>query len=695
MPQAIPVILAFAKTAVGKFLIGTAINLGVSALSAKLNQPKGPKPRDLQTQIRAGAADRVQHFGRVRVGGVLMFADFYRGDPRIDISDGIFSPTYSSGNIACVLLAVSTGGITGVDQWYLDGKPVGVDAEGWVQTAPWRNRVRLRVRTGRGAEAEGGAWDTLRAMFPMRWTAAHRLDGVATVLGEFKAVPPEDVNDVYPGGRPPEITAVIRGTPCFEPATGAESFTVNPIRHLLHYLSDAGSGTVPLAEFDLASWLTAIGDCTDDLPTVGGTRPRYAGGGSHQLAEPQKDVAGRILEGVGGALHLTQAGLVGVRVAKWRAPTIVIDDSKIVSLDCGPGRSKLDRVTTLVPEYVEPSLDYTETTADPWEDARAIARFGEPKPRELSLLTVQHHGQARALTKIAAARENPRVTAAVSLRFWGLRLLGVERVILHRPDRGLDMVPMRIVALSLDLNAGDGVVKVELESDEAAAYAWTAAQEGGKPAAPALSVNGRAPILAPVITGVAVETDAGAPPAYISGTVAPIAGYLAVVQFRRSGGEWVSLTVNQGTGYFRTPGLADGATYDIRAARILGGINAAAVAFGLFGPGDPTKFSPWTTLPGIVVIANGTPPAQPELVEATRSGDTITIAFRPDLGANYAQTGIWRGAPFADATFVRWVRDQSSTVTVRLTGAPAPTTYWLRSGNGSGVTADPLNIGTL
>jgi len=34
-------------------------------------------------------------------------------------------------------------------------------------------------------------------------------------------------------------------------------------------------------------------------------------------------------------------------------------------------------------------------------------------------------------------------------------------------------------------------------------------------------------------------------------------------------------------------------------------------------------------------------------------------------------------------------------VTVRLTGTPAPMTYWLRSGNGSGVTTDPLNIGTL
>lgn len=69
--------------------------------------------------------------------------------------------------------------------------------------------------------------------------------------------------------------------------------------------------------------------------------------------------------------------------------------------------------------------------------------------------------------------------------------------------------------------------------------------------------------------------------------------------------------------------------------------------------------------------------------------------FQPDLGANYALTQIRRGAAFAGAQIVRTVRDQASTVTVRITDAPPPETYWLRSGNGSGITSDPLNIGTF
>lgn len=675
MPQAIPVALAFAKTAVGKLLIGAAINLAVNTVIAKINRPKGPAPRDVQSQIRSGSADRTQHFGRVRTSGTVMFSDWAEvGGTRR----------------AFVLLAISTGGITSVDQYYLDGKPVTVNGDGWVQTAPWTNRVRLRSRTGRPPEFAGGFWTDLHSAFPTRWVPGqHQLDGVATILAEFNAVSPEQVQEVYPSGSPPEVSAVVRGRQCYEPATGDESFTTNPIRHLLHYLSSAGSGTIPISEFDIPVWLSAIPDCNDNLPRAGGTRQRYTAGLSYLLSEPQKDVATRMLEGVGGQLYLTQSGLIGVRVAKWRVPTAVIDESKIVSLDVGPGRAKMDRVTTLVPEYVEPSLDYTETTADPWEDARAISRFGEPKPRELSLLTVQHHGQARALAKIEAARENPRITAAIALRFWGLRLMGEERVYLDLPDHGLNMVPMRIMGMSLDLNAGDGVVKVELESEDPASFDWTSAEEGAKPASPSLSSHERPAIEAPLITDVSVANGV------IQGTVPPLSGYVTRMTFRPSGGNWAALDINQATGFFRTPPLPDGQTHEIRARRVLAGLSSVVGAIHSESQTDITRFGPYTTLTGIVVVANQTPPAQPEVVSATRSGDTITIVFRPDLGANYAQTGIWRGANFDTATFIRWVRDQASTVTVTITNAPAPATYWLRSGNGSGIASAPLNIGTL
>ncbi|MFN3275441.1 MAG: hypothetical protein ACK41U_12275 [Paracoccus sp. (in: a-proteobacteria)] len=684
MPMLIPAgLIAFAGTTVGGFIISTAISLTVSAVVARINRKSGPKPQDIQSTVASGSADRAQHFGRVRTSGALMYADW---------------ATVGGDRRAFVLLAASTGGITSVDQWFLDGRPVAVNSEGWVQTAPWKNRVRLRVRTGRGAEFAGGDWADLRAAFPMRWTAAHRLDGVATFLGEFDAVAPEQVADTYPGGRPPEISAVVRGAACWEPATGNFSFTDNPIRHLLHYLCAEGDGSIPADEFDLGIWDAARLACNDGVPTAGGTRPRYVAGGSYFLSEPRKDVAGRILDAVGGNLYLTAEGKIGVRVARYSAvdaladavDPVVITADKIVSMDFGPGKSQLDRVTTLVPEYTEPSLDYTETTADPWEDPRAIARFGEPKPREFSLPFVQHHGQARHLARIAAARENPAITASLSLRFWGLLLIGRERVPLHRPDRGLTNLPMRITGLSLDLGASDGVVKVQLESNDLASLGVSAALDGTRATAPNRSSSGRPLILAPVITGVSVADRV------IRGTVSPVVGYSIRVQFRATGdADWAALEVNQATGYFRTPPLSDGQTYAVRARWIIGGL---ASIIGGIAPAllaDQTRYGPWTEVTGIVVVANSTPPAQPVLVSAGRAGDTITIVFQPDLGANYYQTGIWRGATFGSATLLRWVRDQSSTITVQLTDAPAPATYWLRSGNGSGIASAPLNIGTL
>ncbi len=269
----------------------------------------------------------MQHFGRVRTSGTLVFSDYKVFEDPIEIL-GMTIPRGK--RRAYVLLAIATGGISGVERWYLDGKPVAVDGDGYVTTPPWDGgKVRLQLRRGLPPEAAGGDWPELHAAFPTRWTAErHRLEGVATILGSFDAVKPEEINDTYPGGRPPEISAVIRGTPCHEPATGNASFTTNPIRHLLHYLSDAGTGAIPIAEFDLPSWFAAIADCNDALPGLAGPRPRYEGGGSYALNEPVKDVALRILESVGGELYLAQDGRIGVRVAKWRAPTAIIDESQ-------------------------------------------------------------------------------------------------------------------------------------------------------------------------------------------------------------------------------------------------------------------------------------------------------------------------------------------------------------------------------
>lgn len=152
--------------------------------------------------------------------------------------------------------------------------------------------------------------------------------------------------------------------------------------------------------------------------------------------------------------------------------------------------------------------------------------------------------------------------------------------------------------------------------------------------------------------------------------------------------------MNQDTGYFRTPELADGQTYEIRARRIRSGLASLTLTLN-DNVSDITKVGPWTAVTGIVVVANDTAPAQPELITAGRSGDTISITFRPDLGANYAQTGVWRGPTFATATFHRWVRDQASTITTTITVSGSAQPVWLRSANGSAVTSAPLNIGSF
>lgn len=112
-------------------VISLGVNLAVSAVVKKFGpKQQGPRPRDLQSNIRSGTSDRVQHFGRVRVGGTLMFSDYKV------FTQEVIGVSIPGTRRAYVLLAVSTGGISGIDQWYLDGKKVNVNAQGYVTTAP-------------------------------------------------------------------------------------------------------------------------------------------------------------------------------------------------------------------------------------------------------------------------------------------------------------------------------------------------------------------------------------------------------------------------------------------------------------------------------------------------------------------------------------------------------------------------------
>ncbi|MFB9223480.1 hypothetical protein [Paracoccus cavernae] len=659
-------------------MLKTAASIALNAAIAKVTAPKGPKPRDIQTEARESAAQRVRHLGRVRASGTVMFWDW----TRVGGQRRLFK-----------LLAVGQGGITGVEKVWLNDTLVSRSGEA-VTTSPYNGRVSVRWRSGFGDELSGGAFATLQAGFGV-WTAQHRLDGVGTILGEFDAVKGEDVAEVYSGGDP-DITALIRGDRCYRPADGTYAWSDNLAIQLRDVFTHPLYGPLALDDIDNTSFIQAQLDCDDELPKRGGgTVKRYSGGGSYSLSEPVVDVARRISDASAGQIYITTEGKIGFRVGKWRAPNHTIREEHIVALDIGPGSGEFERVTTLIPKYVAPEIDWQETTADAWEDAAAIALYGESAEKELDVPWVQHHGQGRRLAKIKLAKLNPSWRATIKLRFWGLLLLEEETVRLHLPELGLSNAPAWVDSFAFDADGDEGVVTVNLIAADPASFNWTAAEEGDPPSTPP-AISHEAPLLAaPVISSLVVTTNDGPP--YMVLAVDDTTGpyYLGGQYWREGSTQRFDLEVQQtpsdGKIVARSLPNADRGQYNVQVAwyttRLTG---PATIGLG-------KRASEYATVTGIEVFANTTPPDAPAVIsQSGTAGGSFTIIFAPDLGANYHRTALWRGVPgstFADATLLRWNYDTSSEVAITGSVPADGARYWLQSENGSGKTSAAVLVG--
>lgn len=659
---------------VGSFLLKTAAYVALNVGIAKITAPKGPKPRDLQTEQRDSAAQRTRHLGRVRTSGAVMFWDWARVGPQRRLFK---------------LLAVGQGGVTAVEQVWLNDVVVARSGDA-ATTEPYDGKVSIRSRTGFGAQFSGGAYPTLSAAFAA-WTADHRLDGIGTVLGEFDAVKGEQIAEVYSGGDP-AMTMLIRGDRCYNPVSGAYAWSDNIAIQLRDVLTHPIYGPLTVDDIDAPSFAQAVADCNDPMP---GGVVRYAGGGSYNLSEPVVDVAQRLSDASAGRIYMTTAGKIGFRVGKWRNPTYTIRAEHIVSLDIGPGSGEFERVTTLVPKYVAPEVDWQETTTDAWEDAAAIALYGESAARELDVPWCQNHGQARRLAKIALAKMNPAWRATLRLRFWGLLLLEEECVRLHLPELGLVDAPAWINSFAFDMDSGDGVVTVELLAADPNSFSFTALEIGQPPAKPA-PIDHTAPLMpAPVITSLTVVTDDGPP--YIRIVVDEINGpYFIGGESRKTGAPTenrndliVQSAAPAGQVILRSVPIQDQSEYDIQIAWYDGMV---------WGNIDSTqRQSEFATVTGIDVVANTNPPAPPVVVAQSGSaGSPLIVTFEGDLGANYSRTGLYRaaaGAAFGAATLIKWSYDTSAQVTMTAPIPAAGARFWLRSENASGVKSDPVVVG--
>lgn len=535
--------------AFGSTFLSLGLSVGISFLSSLIFKPSQPKPEDVQSSVANPTAVRQRHYGRGKTSGPWVFAES---------KDGHFHK----------VIALGTGQLDAIEEYWIDGNQVTIGGGDLVVTAPYTSRARIQTRLGLPTET---AYSNLTDVFP-EWDSDHRGDGVASLYATQFAVESKDMSLVFPKVTATEYRVVFRGSLVYNPLTETTQWTDNAAAVIRDYMTHPDGMRLPVALMNTpqaaAGWLAAAERAAELVPLkAGGTEARYRLWGSYFLNERPADVLGRMLNSCDGAIVPTPDGGVTLDIGTWVNPTVVIDADTIVGFEVQRGRDILTTANVISATYLSPDHDYQGTDADQWVDEDDVALRGEIVS-DTSFSMAPSHGQARRLMKLAAYRANPNWVCTLQCNLRALAAFGKRFVRVRYPLFGIDEV---FELKSFLFNFGEGgilsSVTLDLHSMPSDAYAWDAeAEEGTAPISEQTVVSD----VIPVPTGFAgsvFTTTAG------TGTVSYVelvwsaspTGLRVEAQGREVGAvDWIPVAVAEGSASTISWPLDDVTEYEFR-----------------------------------------------------------------------------------------------------------------------------------
>jgi hypothetical protein len=574
-----------AATIVGSLLIaGITIGAQVGLSSVQARQAKkrarrnaagrGISAADAQQTIRGSVEPRRRFYGRVKVGGTLVFIENLNND-------------------VYMVLAVSTGTISAYEEFFIGDKPVLTDTDGAVTLSPYwigaatdpdaRSHARFETRRG---FINQSALAMISAAFPA-WSTAHQAKGVALVAVRYKAASADDYSRVH-NSTIQDVKCILQGAPVYDPreishtATNADTWewSENPALCLYDYLISPDGMGVARSAVDLDTFSDAADICDEFVPLKnGGSERRYRLTCGYSFDEPPADVHERMLSACRGEFYLTREGKIGLRVGQWIDPAITIDQSQIVSiLRLERGIGLLRRFNAVRPVYTSPLHGYQEMETARVVDEESVEAMGREFADEARLTCVPSSPQAQRLAKIELYEDNPPLTGEIVCHLYALQLM-TERVFRLVLDEYDINIVCRITSLRIP---GDlSTVTVAFEEINPVAYEWDAeADEGPSPeVAPETSDDSLFPA-APIDFLITTETS-GVTRTGIRWQNRNRPGQVYDVRVRPAGGEWGGIVNETERAHLVVPTvIGDDYDAEVRVRTAQGGISSwSAVSF--------------------------------------------------------------------------------------------------------------------
>lgn len=404
----------------------TAVAIGVGAanlaqalvvslvLNALTPRPSIPK-QQIRATINQATGPRTKLYGQALLGGTRAFWEVTE-------------------NRLYQIIVMNHGRIDGIEGFWIDGKAVTVNVDGFVMDEPYRNvgtspsggiggifdlsDIILDWRDGSGT---GGDYQDVIDIFPTVWTDAHELKGQTTVRAAFRASGPEEYSKIFPKGPQTDVQMEARGSRIYDFRNDTIAYTDNAGLCISNYIDSPDGWNLNRSDFDADIW-SAFADLCDEpmVLKAGGTSPRYRLWGVVSLTEDPKSVLSRMLATCSAQVYQTPEGKVGIMGGKYVAPDVTIFGDDILKFSLIDGTEKLDASNVVRGVYTSLAHAYQDTEADPWEDTTALLTQPE-RSIDFQADMVPEHPQMRRLMKLELARKNRPFTLSITTNLVGIK----------------------------------------------------------------------------------------------------------------------------------------------------------------------------------------------------------------------------------------------------------------------------------